>query len=151
MKPILQALLLADRVYQDQFTGKKIIAGTFDKLFFTKKSIVQEKEIDGEKRRIIPGGMQAGSPYAYISLTEVRGPTRCELRYVNLEDDKSILRTEFMIDCDDPLKTVELIIPLPLLPTEKAGVHALELICNDEPVGAHRITVEEIQNDNPNT
>src|SRR5947208_45463 len=31
MKPILQALLLADKIYEDK-SGKKIIAGTFNRL-----------------------------------------------------------------------------------------------------------------------
>ena len=33
-KPLLQALILADHVYQDAQTGKKVIAGTFNQLFF---------------------------------------------------------------------------------------------------------------------
>ena len=147
MKPVLQALLLADHVYQEQ-SGKKIIAGTFDRLRFKRTPIVEKKVIGGETRHLVAGGMQPGSPYAYISLTEVRGKIRCTLRYVNLETDKSLLETEFFIECDDPLKTLELIIPLPVLPIETAGVHSLELICDDEPIGSHRIYVEEVQDDN---
>jgi hypothetical protein len=37
------------------------------------------------------------------------------------------------------------------LPIEKAGVHALELLCDGEPIGSHRIQVEEIEDENPGT
>ena len=151
VKPVLQALILADHIYQDAGTGKKIIAGTFNRLFFKKESPVTEREVSGEKQILVQGGMQAGSPYAFISLTEVRGTVRCVLRYVNLEADQSLLQCEFQIHCDDPLETIEIILPLPTLPVGKAGIHALELLCDDEPIGSHRIHVEERKDDHPNT
>ncbi|MCH7725800.1 MAG: hypothetical protein IH991_04865 [Planctomycetes bacterium] len=146
MKPVLQALLLADRVYRDT-TGKHIIAGTFNKLMF-KPHGAEPKPIvkDGEERHVISGGMQAGSPTAYISLTEIRGTTKFELRYVNLERDQAIFRCEFTIKCDNPLETVEVIIPLLSLPPI-AGTHALELLSNNELLGSHRVLVEEIEGD----
>ncbi len=153
MKPVLQALLLAERVYQDTTTGKKVIAGTFNRLCFKRgPQKPQEIEIDGVKRQVIPDEMQVGSPCAFISLTEIRGTIACVLRYVDLEDDKPLLQCEFHIHCDDPLKTVEVVLPMPPLPTTKAGIHALELLCDDEPVGSLRIIVEELEendDDNP--
>lgn len=144
MKPLLQALLLADRIYQDK-AGKHIIAGTFNKMVFAKGAAKPKTvEIDGEEKTIAPGGMQAGSPYVYISLTEIRGKINCVLRYVNLKQDQALIQTSFSIECDDPLKTVELVIPMPMLPQVK-GVHALELLCDDEPVGSHRVIVEETE------
>lgn len=144
MKPFLQALLLADRVYKDM-TGKHIIAGTFNKLIFVKGGAKpQTAEVDGEQRQIIPGGMQAGSPYVYISLTELRGKTTFVLRYVNLEQDRALFETQFSIDSRDPLQTVEVVLPMPTLPPE-AGVHALELLCDDEPIGSYRVIVEEMK------
>jgi len=144
VKPLLQALLLADRVYTD-VTGKHIIAGTFNKLVFV-PGVLEAKTIDvgGEEKRVIPGGMQAGSPYVYISLTELRGQTRFVLRYVNLEQDKPHFETQFSVDVSDPLKTVELVFPMPSLP-HVAGVHALELLCDDEPLGSYRVIVEEMK------
>ena len=144
MRPVLQALLLAERIYEDK-TGKKIIAGTFNKLRFKQdgakpKTVV----VEGEERLLIPGGAQAGSPSVYISLTNIRRTVTCILRYVSLEDDKPLLQIEFKIKCEDPLQTVEIAIPMPSLPCI-AGVHALELLCDDEPVGCHRVIVEEIK------
>ncbi len=142
MKPVLQALLLADRIYEDK-SGKKIIAGTFNKLLFQKEGAKpREVEVDGAKRMTVPGGSQAGSPYVYISLTDLRGPTQCVLRYVDLSKDVSLFQVEFAIRCDDPLQTAEVVLPMPPLPTHP-GVHALELLCDDEPVGQLRVLVEE--------
>ncbi len=146
MKPLLQALLLADRIYQD-ITGKHIIAGTFNKLVFAKGGAKPRiLEIDGEEKQIVPGGVQAGSPYAYISLTEIHGKIKCVLRYVNVEQDRALFQTHFAIECTDPLKTVEIVLPMPTLPLVP-GVHALELLCDDEPIGSHRIIVEETKED----
>ena len=146
MKPILQALLLADSVYKD-VTGKHIIAGTFNKMVFEKGGAKPVTvEINGEEKSLIPGGRQAGSPYAYISLTEIRGKIRCVLRYVNLKQNMVFFQTHFAIECPDPLQTVEAVLPMPMLPLV-AGVHALELLCDDEPIGSHRIIVEETKED----
>ena len=142
MKPLLQALLLADRIYRDA-TGKHIIAGTFNKMIFVKGGAKPRTvEIDGEEKQLIPGGVQVGSPYVYVSLTELRGKIQCVLRYVNLEQDKALFETQFAIESSDPLQTVELVLPMPMLPPV-AGVHALELLCDDEPVGSYRVIVEE--------
>lgn len=142
VKPLVQALLLADRVYKD-VTGKHIIAGTFNRWIFVKGGMKPKTvEVGGDERQAIPGGMQAGSPHVYISLTELRGKTAFVLRYVNLEQDKALFETQFSVDFSDPLQTVELVLPMPMLPNE-AGAHALELLCDDEPLGSYRVIVEE--------
>ncbi len=146
VKPVLQALILADRVYEDKASGKKIIAGTFNKLLFKRKA-EPPKVIEGEageKKAVVQGGQQAGSPYAYISLTEVRGQLPMILRYVSLADNRSLMETQFTVTSDDPLKTIELVLPLPKLPMQGAGPHALELLCENEPVGSLRVMIEEL-------
>lgn len=149
MKPVLQALLLADRIYEDKATGKRVIAGTFNKLAFkkggNKPKIV---EVDGEERHVVQGGTHVGSPSAYISLTEVLGEIRCVLRFVSLQDDQPLFECSFKLRCEDPLQTIEIALPLPPLP-HISGVHALELLCDDEPLGSHRVIVEEIPEDDP--
>jgi len=153
VKPILQALLLADRVYEDKTTGKRVIAGTFNQLTLIPGALrPQEIEVDGVKRAMIPGGLHAGSPYAFVSLTEIHGTISCVLRYVDLQDNKVLMETEFQVSCDDPLHTVEAVLPMPPLPADKAGIHALELLCDDEPLGSLRIIVDErkeTDDDNP--
>jgi hypothetical protein len=106
---------------------------------------VEVVEKDGVQQHLIPGGIHAGSPYAYISLTEIRGKQLFVLRYVRLADETPIFQTEFEIRCDDPLQTIEVVAPLPPLPAAEAGVYALELLWGHEPIGAFRIHVEEFK------
>lgn len=143
MKPVLQALVVADRVYEDKATGKKIIVGTFSRLRF-------------QQRRVSPGGSmeipimghQAGSPFAYVSLTDIHEQAELSVRYVRLDLDDGhpedpIFRTNVItIECPDKIATVELIVPLPMLPLVP-GVFAIEVMCEDEILGAHRIVIAD--------
>ncbi len=142
MQPIVQALLVADHVYVDKQSGKKIVAGIFRNLYFKNpeklKAELEEHGIKG-----IPGGLEAGSPYAYLSLTGIHKEESFTLRYVDVGEDRAFFQSCFSIDCSDPLQVLEVILPLPKLPTPKAGVYALELLWNDEPIGVFRITVDE--------
>lgn len=146
MKPVLQALLLADKIYDDRTTGKKVIAGTFNRLLIAPNVKFEPIEgADGNTTLQMPGGMEAGSPSAYFSVTECRGQLRFELRYVDLSDDKVYLSTEINVECNDPLLTIEAVVPMPKLPTPHPGAFALELLCNDEPIGSLRVHVQEIE------
>ena len=145
MKPILQALLVADRIYEDKATGKKVVAGIFHRVGFMRAVPVEVIERDGVKSQLVPGGLHAGSPYAYVSLTEIRGKQPFVLRYVRLADETPLFQTEFEIQCNDPLQTVEVVASLPPLPANEAGTYALELLWGNEPIGAFRIQVEEIK------
>ncbi len=148
MKPVLQALLVADRIYQDKATGKTIVAGVFRSLYFKKREDVQAELIKKGHERVIRGGMVTGSPYAYVSLTDIRGEQEFTLRYVYLNEDRSIFETKIRAKSTDPLAFVDFIVALPNLPTEPAGVYALELIWNDTPagtpIGSFRIHVQEL-------
>lgn len=146
LKPTLQALVLADNVYQDKVTGKIIIAGTFNRLIFTKpaesgseKQSNAELNIDGQRQMAWHEVHRSGSPSVYISLTNARGSIPLELRYVDLLDNTVLFAVKFTVKFEDPLKTIEAIVPVPPLPTPHAGVYTLELLCGDEPLGAHRI------------
>ncbi len=150
MKPILQALLMADHVYVDAATKKKIVAGIFHKLVLFPPKLEPvpgpEGEYSGEsvQRIQIPvAGQKSGSPFCYLSVTEVYGKQAFTLRYVNLDDDKAIFQTEFQLEGKDPLETIEFVLPLPELPSKAAGHYALELLWGLEPLGCHRITIEK--------
>lgn len=145
MKPVLQALLVADHVYQDHPSGKRIVAGIFDKLFLRKDVPAEVRNEDGKRQRVVIGGGDPGSPYAYISMTALRGKLRFVVRYVYLNDDKVLFQTDFGIACENPLETAQIVLALPKLPVIGVGAYALELLCDDEPLGAFRITVEELQ------
>jgi hypothetical protein len=141
VKPILQALLLADHVYTDKETGKEIITGVFHKVQYLSVEALKQA---GNRLPKLPG-YRTGSPTAYISLTDVRGKQEFDLRYVDLSSDKPVFEVRFELQCQNPLETVEMVIPLPPLPSGNAGTFALELVWGDEPLGSHRVLVEEIQ------
>ena len=65
------------------------------------------------------------------------------LRYVDLQTDKVLIDADLQVHCDDPLQTRELVVPLPPLPKPAPGVYALELLCEEEPLGSLRVTVDE--------
>lgn len=174
-KPVLQALVLADHIYQDKITGKKIIAGTFNRVCFTRmKRPPEQPDVESEfgqrpspfqstsetampasaslppsssspppsgARRMTAADVQkAGSPYAFISLTDVHGQTPLEMRYRDLSNEAILFGISFQVASEDPLDTVEAVVPVPPLPTPHAGVFALELLAENELIGALRIT-----------
>lgn len=154
MSPTLQALLVADHVYQDVGSNKFIISGVFGVLHLhpspeetaEQAGPQDEPAATGEPpefRKPISELTAAGSPWAYISLTEIRGARQFEVRYVDLGENKPLFRTRFTITCHDPLETVQLRLPLPLLPAPHEGTFSLELLCDDELLGSHRILVRK--------
>ncbi|HTU25814.1 MAG TPA: hypothetical protein VMF30_10470 [Pirellulales bacterium] len=207
MKPVLQALLVADHVYCDAVTGKKIVVGIFHSVRFKPAPRAKEptepgqhgdpghsekqgphdapaghgaadqpdtggsQRADGahgagEKKapatrngspdsnaprevtlRVDAGGQKAGSPFCYISLTELFGEQHFELRYVDLAENNSLFSAHFSLVSHDPVGTEEVVIPLPELPVVHAGAFALELLWNDEPLGSHRIVFSELPDD----
>jgi hypothetical protein len=144
VKPVLQALILADHIYDDRLTGKKVISGTFNQLSFAK---VPKRQVTqgGQKKVLVPPGGQIGSPWLYISLTDFRGKARFDIRYVDLKDNKVLFGTAFEAQWDDPLATAEFVLPMPPLPASREGVFALELLCNNELLGALRVRVQEVK------
>jgi len=157
-KPVLQALLLAEHVYQDRATGKKIIAGTFNRLNFTRRRPPLPPPPEGDVPFAVPPAappaglpearelhnvISPGSPFAFITLTEVHGTIPLELRYVDLQNNAVLLTPRFQVSCDDPLNTLELTIPIPMLPAPHEGVYALELLHDNEPLGSMRIVAVE--------
>lgn len=153
-KPLLQALLLADHVYKDAFSGKMVIAGTFNRVILLKDQEAETGEGDpqssdelarqaeGLRKLRAHEVMRAGSPFAYISLTDVRGKVPLELRYVDLTDNRVILTVRFDVSSDTPLATIEQVIQMPPFLAPHEGVFALELLHDNEPLGSHRVTVD---------
>jgi hypothetical protein len=139
VKPVLQALVLADRVYQD-VTGKKIIAGTFNTWSFGRRSpVVDIQQPNGTTKKGLLGGTVAGSPYAYISLTDVCEGTKILVQFVNLSKNQVLFGTEGIITSVKRLMPIELIFPLPALPITEAGTYAFEIVCEGEILGSWRV------------
>lgn len=134
MKPVLQALVLAEHVFQDR-SGQMIIAGTFNGVVLRNPEVKRDKD-GNELRR----GGEAGSPWAYISLTDVVNNTELELQFVSLTKNKVLFKTNLRIECHDRLATIEMRVPLPRLPIVESGTYAFEVVYNGEILGSSRIT-----------
>jgi hypothetical protein len=145
VKPVLQALVVADRVYQDASSGKKVIAGTFSGFKFSKRPPVAEiVRPDGQKQRVVAGCMSAGSPYVYISLTDVCDNTTIQIQFLSLSKNIVMFGNAVTIEKVDRLSNTELVLPLPTLPISEAGVYALQVICEGEILGSWRIVAEDL-------
>jgi len=153
-KPVLQALLLADHIYQDRDTGKMVIAGTFTGVAVSQRNKEQESaEVDKENQASeLPPQLgntpligQIGSPYAYICLTDMREEANLELRFVDLTDSTALFRVDLNVQCKNPLQAVELKIPLPKLPMPHFGAYSFELLCEDELLGSWRVTMTSVE------
>ena len=85
--------------------------------------------------------VQAGSPYVYFSVTELTGKRTFQVRYVDLHDNRTLFQAEVPIECDDPLKTIEVSLPLPRLPLValEERSYALEVVCDGQLLGSHRV------------
>jgi len=146
MKPILQALVLADKVYTD-VSGKKIIAGTFNGYTITKAVVPKQQSTpDGKQSITMVGGSDPGCPSLYVSLTDVVDGTEIDLKFHNVSRDEQLFeRSKIRINCNDRLSTVEIVLPLPALHriANAVGVYSLDLYWKDDLLGSHRITVRE--------
>jgi len=146
MKPVLQSLVLAERVYEEK-SGKKIIAGTFNGLLIGKIPLVQIELQNGSKVRMIPGGTDSGCPSLYISITDVVDGTELRLDVSNVSKNMVLFSINFKIQQSDRLATVEIIAPLPPFGsyTRESEVFSFDHIWQGEILGSHRLMVKEIE------
>lgn len=143
MKPVLQALVLAERVYEDK-SGKKIIAGTFNTFRVPAEPPSRQVALpDGTTGRFVAGGWDAGYTMAYISLTDVVGETDITLRMFNLTRDHSMFELTVSISTPDRLATVEVVAPLPVFRAfvTEPGTLSFDVLWRGEILGSHRLLV----------
>jgi hypothetical protein len=151
-KPVLQAMVLAEHVYQDRMTGKFVIAGTFATIFFGQISGVPIGEPEGERQKILVRGpiTQSGSPYLYLALFDVHGQVPLNLKLVDLSDASVLFEVQILVASTDPVSVAEYILPMPLLPVHKATTYSLDLFYEEEILGSWRITAKKIEGQNEN-
>ena len=143
MKPVLQAILLAERVYADQ-SGKKIICGTFNKILLNRNSAVQDHPTDPTKKKV-QGGTDIGCPSVYVSLTDVVPEIDVTLRFMNVSTNQVLLEMPVNIKCNDRLAAVEFALALPPLGmcVTEPGTYSLDLMWNGEIIGSHRLVAQD--------
>jgi hypothetical protein len=139
--PILQAILLAEHVYQDVRTGKFVICGVFNQLN-CRRSQKQAESVTPPKTKNVPFSEveRTGTPFVYLNLTNMHHQKTFELRYIHLDKNKVKFSTQFQVESTGPLETHQISLPVPTLPKEP-GTYALELLCDNEPLGSHRVLV----------
>src|ERR1700677_3492979 len=145
MKPVLQALVLAERIYSDAQTNKKVICGTFNQLVVGMVQLVAQKP-DGSIVNLIPGGTDMGSPSVFISLTDVVDGTEIALQFVNQTKNIVLLQTGFKLQVKDRLQTIEIVAPLPSMSqiVKETGIYSLDILCEGEILGSHRLVVRNL-------
>lgn len=127
IRPSLQAMILADHIYVDAGTGKKIICGTFNHL--TVDSFPSQSMI---------------SKFALVALTDVHGSVSIVLKYVDLSTGETLVEMQGLeMEADDPLETVEVVVEITSLPMPHAGYYSLEAHWNSDVLGILRISVDE--------
>jgi len=128
--PKLQALVLADHIYVDAQSGKKIIVGVFDRLM----------------AKSFPTKLDRPT-WAYILLTEIQGKVGpFVIRYVDLKDERVLMTTHPMeVECPNPLATVTIMMQVPPFEMPHPGNFAFEVCLGDTPLGALRVSVEKIK------
>jgi hypothetical protein len=58
-----------------------------------------------------------------------------------LRHNVPLIQADLKVQCGDPLRAVELAIPMPPLPTPHEGEYSLELLFEEEMLGSWRILV----------
>lgn len=146
-KPVLQAMVLADHVYQDRMTGKFIIAGTFSAIIRQNPPNLQTDSA-GEILHPIPIGAMAsaGSPYLYLALVEVIGQVPLILKFIDLADASLLFEANIIVGSTDPLLVAEYVIPMPQLPIAKSGNFSLDLLHDNEILGSWRVFSKIVDN-----
>ena len=122
-KPSLQSLWLVDNATRDEDTGKVDVVGMFDQI-----------EVEEPSREFTT------QAYLFCALRGTHGPLSVNLRYKDLEDESVLLDRPLRLDCDDPLRTVDVVIRLHRIPVPHAGIYAWELLWENEVIGSSRLT-----------
>lgn len=124
--PVLQALVLADHIYTDQ-SGKRIICGTFSKIFSDKFPSV------------------TGFPASvFILLADVVGEIVLQLRFVSLYDNEILLESNpIRIQSPGPLAPLDIVVQIPPLPLPRAGIYSFECWTDGDMIGSVRLEVGE--------
>ena len=136
--------MIADHVYTDKDTGKKIIAGVFTKIVRRRHVEIEgESKEKSEIRKAENTAGSAGSPWLYFALTSVHGEVDLELRWVHLQTETVLFRAVVKVKSASPLDIIEGVAALPRLNYGRVGLHALELLHDDIPIGSLRILLEE--------
>jgi hypothetical protein len=146
--PILQSIILAEKVYQDIKSKNYVIAGIFSSYLHFQAELTESPS--GEKTpvptafRRLPYPTQAASPVLFLAITECHGKTKVEVQYVNRKTQAVLYNWFAEIDSKDPLELVHLPIDLPLLKVEKDGLFGFDVFGNGDFIGSLKFKTDII-------
>lgn len=128
MRPVLQALVLADHIYQDKHSGKLVIAGTFTQLWAGEFP----KRFNRET-------------FAYVCLTGFDRSIKLVIRFVDLSTNEVLMEMAepILVKSNDRLASHQVVAQVPPFPMPHPGVFAFEVVCDGEMLGSIRLTVKE--------
>lgn len=140
--PVLQALLVADRIYELAHNGGMVIAGTLNKLTLNPAPKSHQVQQDDGTRIQRVEARTPVAPNVYISLTDVHNNTELSIQLVDLSRNEVLMHTSFVIENGDRIGSTEIIAPMPPLNIiQRPGAYAIEVVFNDEILGSYRIDV----------
>lgn len=153
--PILQAVLLAERVYRDEFTKNFIICGVFDQQVVVTEGH-DEREENADLGSVVsalpdlPYPTHSGTPTLFFSVTECNGPTAIEVHYVNRRSQEVLCKWRFEpFVADDPLQLRNYHIRLPELRVEKDGMFGFDVFGNRELIGSLKFRTDIVSRPRP--
>ena len=134
-KPVLQAFILADDIYQGVNHRKFSIIGTFNMI----------------STSVFPSMFHKPTK-AYINIAELLNDAEITLRYVDLEDLSVLFESpKFPVKKAMNHRNIEVIIDIPPFPIPHPGVYHLELWVDDALLSIAKVIVEKIEpNQNQN-
>ncbi len=122
--PVLQALVLADHIYTDHPSGKRVICGTFSKIFSLAFPTV------------------TSSAFVFILLVDVVGEVVLQLRFVSLDDNQILLESKpIRIESKNPLTPLDIVVQIPPFPLPRAGIYSFECWTDESMIGSVRLQV----------
>ncbi len=140
-KPILQAMVLAEHIYQDGTTGKFVIAGTFASVAFQRPPATPPPAAGQQQTMPLSRVEQMGSPYLYLAMSEIYGEIPIAIRFRHSEDTANVFEINLQIGSKNPAFIAEYKVPLPPLPVSKEGAYSLDLLYQNEVLGSWRVNV----------
>lgn len=128
-KPVVNAMLVCDKVLTEAGTSKKSLIGIFENIKAYK--------------------FPCGHPFlaVYIKLTDANGSYKFKLELVSLETGSIVGRAEMPkeITIKDPLMTHELVFNLGGLRFESPGKYEFRIFANGEVFGQKTFAVQKLQ------
>lgn len=126
-RPIINAMLICDKVITEERTRKKSLIGIFEKI--------------GSSRFPFTHLSMA----VYIKLTNGRGEYNFKLELYDLKKDRVLgyNKIPHPIEIEDPLRTYELVFTLNRIKFEHPGKYEFRIYSDEEVFGQKAFTVEE--------